>query len=222
MKIQIIHIPNNNSVLKKDLDAVEEIIKKHANKIEKLLPFKVKNFTFTVYSWKKDGISAFTQAVDWVDIKINFDQLINKSGFNVKLLDQLIYIIYHEMHHACRGYAGILPKNQVHILINSVVSEGLADHFAIEQYPTKHVLETKSFKLSEIGKWVKKFGKVMWNKESDDDSWLYGGKTKPKMLGYKLGRYIIQEVKDRDPKQNSIKLVRATPEKILEMSKLTF
>jgi len=182
----------------------------------------VKNFNFTIYSWKKDGINAFTQAVNWVDIKINFNQLINKNGFNTKLLNQLIYIIYHEMHHACRGYTGILPKNKEHILINSVISEGLADHFAIEQYPIKHILETKNFNFSEINKWIKKFGKIMWNKESDNDSWLYGGKTKPKMIGYKIGIYIIQEIKDKNPRQNSIKLVRATPKKILKMSKLTF
>jgi len=218
MKIHITHIANNTSILKRDLEFVNKIIKRHAKKAEALLPFKINNFTFTIYAWEKDGVSAFTQAIDWVDIKINYRHLVSKKS----LLDQLIYIIYHEMHHACRGYAGILPQNKEHILINSIISEGLADHFAIEQYPSKHVLETKNYDFLEISKWIKKLGRVMWNKESIDDSWLYGGKGKPKMLGYKIGRYIIQEIKGKNPKLNSINLVTATPEKILKLSEINF
>jgi uncharacterized protein YjaZ len=138
-------------------------------------------------------------------------------------LDQLVYIIYHEMHHACRGYAGILPKNKEHTLINSVISEGLADHFAIEQYPTEYLLETKSYDFSEISKWMSRFGKVMWNKESAaDDSWIFGGQEKPKLLGYKIGRHIIQRIKEKNPKLNSVNLVNIAPEKIIKLSGINF
>ncbi|MBU2566599.1 DUF2268 domain-containing protein [Patescibacteria group bacterium] len=222
MKIKIIYIPSNNKIQKSSFDLVDKVIKKHSKKAAGLLPFKINNFTFTVYSWEKDGVSAFTQANNWVDIKINFDQLVKKNKVDAKLLDQLIYIIYHEMHHACRGYAGILPKNKEHILINSIISEGLADHFAIEQYPVKSIIETKKFDLKEIQPWIKKLKKVMWNKESEDDSWLYGGDKKPKMIGYKIGRYMIQEIKNNFSDQNSVKLVYATPEKIIGLSKVSF
>lgn len=222
MKIHITHIANNNFILKSDLDFVNKIIKKYSKKVEVLLPFKLENFTFTVYAWKKDGISAFTQAIDWVEIKINFRQLIIGDTPNKKLLNQLIYIIYHEMHHACREYVGILPKNKEHILIDSIVSEGLADHFAIEQYPVKDILETKNYKFSEISMWIKKLGKVMWNKEGVDDSWLYGGEKKPKMLGYKIGRYIIQKVKEKNLKLNSVNLVHINCKDILALSEINF
>jgi len=216
MKINIIFIPNNDSISKNDLELVKKTISKYAKKVEVLLPFKVKNFTFTVYAWEKDWISAFTQAVDWVQININYKQL------NKKMIDKLIYIIYHEMHHACRGYAGYLPKNKEHILIGTIISEGLADYFAREQYPVKYILETTDYDLLEISGWLKKLGKVLWNKESADDSWIFGGKEKPKMLGYKIGRYIIQEVKNKNSKLNSISLVNATPEKILKLSEIKF
>lgn len=216
MKINIIFIPNNNSVSKKDQEKVKSIIKKYSKKVEGLLPFKVGNFTFTVYSWEKDWINSFAQAVDWVKININFKQL------DDKMIDKLIYIIYHEMHHACRGYVGFLPKNKEHILINSIISEGLADYFAREQHPSKDVLENTSYDFPEIDKWIKKLGKVLWNKEGDDDSWIFGGKEKPKMLGYKIGRYIIDKVKEENPKLNSVKLVNATAEKILKLSEIKF
>ncbi|MFA5248621.1 MAG: DUF2268 domain-containing putative Zn-dependent protease [Patescibacteria group bacterium] len=216
MKINIVFIPNNSSVSKKDLEIVRKTISRYAKKVEALLPFKVKNFTFTVYAWEKDWINSFAQATDWVKININFKQLTDK------MIDKLIYIVYHEMHHACRGYVGFLPKNKEHILINSIISEGLADHFAKEQYPSKDVLENVSYDLSEINAWIKKLGKVLWNKESDDDSWIFGGKEKPKMLGYKIGRYIIDKVKEENPKLNSVKLVNVTTEKILKLSKIEF
>lgn len=215
MKINIIQISNNNSISNDKVKLVSEIVKKHAKIAESLLPFKIDNFTITLYAWERDGVSAFTQAKDWVDIKINYKQF---ETTNKNLLDQLIYIVYHEMHHACREYAGIMPKNKEHILINSVISEGLADHFALEQYSSKYLLDTKNYNLSEIEPWFEKFGKIMWNKERDDDSWLYGGKEKPKMLGYKIGRYIISEVKKKNPKLNSINLIKSTPEKILKSS----
>jgi uncharacterized protein YjaZ len=195
---------------------VKGIISKYAKKVETLLPFKINNFTFTVYAWEKDWISSFTQAIDWVQININYKQL------NKKMIDKLIYIIYHEMHHACRGYAGYLPKNKEHILINSIISEGLADHFALEQHVSEDVLENTSYDLSEINQWIKKLGKVLWNKESADDSWIFGAKGKPKLLGYKIGRYIIQEVKERNPKLNSVNLVNVTPEKLLKLSGIKF
>ncbi|MFA6973169.1 MAG: DUF2268 domain-containing putative Zn-dependent protease [Parcubacteria group bacterium] len=222
MKINIDLIPNNKSLPKEDLELVRKVILKHAKKVESMLPFKVQNFTFTVYAWDKDGIGAFTKAEDWVHININYGQLIIKGVPNEKLIDKLIYIIYHEMHHACRGYVGFLPKNEQHILISSIISEGLADHFAIEQYPSKNILETIGYDMAEISSWIKKLGKVLWNKESDDDSWLFGGKEKPKLLGYKIGRYIIQEVKEKQPKLNSINLISTSSEKILKLSGINF
>jgi hypothetical protein len=222
MKINIIFIPNNDYIAKKDLEFVKKLIAKHAKKAADLLPFKIRNFTFTVYAWRKDGVSGFTKAMDWVLLNINYHQVFKAgSGKNI-LLEQLIYIIYHEMHHACRGYAEFLPKNKEHILINSIISEGLADHFAIECYTTQFILKSKSYNPLEIAPWIKKLGKVMWQKESLDDSWLYGGRGKPTMLGYKIGRYLIQKVKDNNPKLNSVKLVVVTPEKIIELSKIYF
>jgi uncharacterized protein YjaZ len=222
MKINLVFIANNDSISKKDIEFVKKTISGYARKAAEILPFKIKNFTFTIYAWKKDGISAFTQANDWVQININYNQLAGRNGYNKRLVEQLIYIIYHELHHACRGYVGYLPKNKEHILINSIISEGLADHFAIEQYPSKFILKNKSYDLKEIAHWIKKFDKVMWNKESLDDSWLYGGKGKPKMLGYKIGRYIIQKTKEKNPKLNSVNLIDASPEKILKLSEIDF
>lgn len=222
MKIHIIHIANNLNVSKKDLDFVNNIIIKHSDKAQKLLPFEQANLTLTIYAWEKDGISAFTQANDWIDIKINFEQLFGKKKINNDLLDQLIYIIYHEMHHACRGYVGILPKNQEHILINSMISEGLADDFALSQYTSQFLKKTKSFDLAEIDIWIQKLRKVMWDKESDDDTWLYGGQGKPKLLGYKIGRYIAQQIKEKNPQLNIVDLVQVSPEKILTLSKIIF
>lgn len=67
---------------------------------------------------------------------------------------------------------------------------------------------------------LKKVGKFKWNKESDDDSWLYGDKEKPRLLGYKIGRYIIQKTLEKNPQLNSVKLIKLDAEAILKLSGL--
>jgi uncharacterized protein YjaZ len=222
MKVNIIFIPDNDSIPEKDLEFIKKLMTKHAEKVVGLLPFKNKNLTFTVYAWNKKGVSGFTKAVDWILININYRQFFRQGLPDEKILDQLTYIVYHEMHHACRGYAQFLPKNKEHILINSIISEGLADHFAREQFASQRVLKDKNYNWKEIKGWIKKLGKVMWQKESVDESWIFGGQGKPKLLGYQIGRYIIQKVKDNNPKLNSINLLDATSERIIKLSKVDF
>lgn len=217
MKIQITFIPANKDFLPKDKILLRNILRIHSKKAIAVLPFKQAILNFTIYPWQKEGISAFTKTKDWIRLMINPDQLKKPGPKRSEIIDQLIYIAYHETHHACRGYAGYLPNNE-HILINSIISEGLADYFAREQHPSEHVLKTTNFDFKEIQPWLKKLTKVKWQKESEDDSWLYGGKDKPRLLGYKIGRYIIQKTLEKNPKLNSIKLVKTTSEDILKMS----
>jgi hypothetical protein len=201
---------------------IKGIIERHAEKAMAVLPFENDFIIFSVTFSEADEIKAFAQKTDLIKIDINPKYFENANPKREETIEQLIYIIYHEMHHSCRGYVGSLPAGQEHILINSIISEGLADYFVRELYPSEHVLEKTNFNLAEIKDWINRVGEVMWNKESDNDSWLYGGKGKPEMLGYKIGRYIMEKIKEKNPDLDLIELVKAPPEKIIKLSGIDF
>ncbi|EKE11367.1 MAG: hypothetical protein ACD_15C00100G0003 [uncultured bacterium] len=218
MEIESVFSSPAGSFSKKEEEFLARIISEHAEKIATILPFKQEKLTFVISPRTKGDISAFAKACGLIEISINPDGLRESDNRRKKIIEQLIYIIYHEMHHVCRGYVGELPEGEEHILIGSIISEGLADSFAAEQYPSAHILRKNDVDFSEIGGWLGKIKEVMWNKERADDSWLYGGKGKPAMLGYKIGRFIIQKVKENNQNADSVKLVNSSPKEILELS----
>jgi len=219
MKIKIIFLPSTRDFQRKEKILIKKIILRHAKKAAKALGAKNGLLTFTIYPWERDGVHAFTQAKDWVRITINPQQFISKRK-RQDMIERLIYIVYHETHHAFRGYAGFLPKKKSHILMNSIISEGLADIFAQEQYPSEYVRKITRYDNRQIKKWLPKLHKIKWQKEIIYDSWLYGGRGKPKCLGYKIGRYLIHEVKKQNPQLDSVRLVREDAKKMLRLSKV--
>lgn len=221
MKIQIKFLPDESFFVGVK-EPIEEIIKKHAEKAAAILCFEEDFIVFNVVLSEADEISAFAQKTDLIKIDINPKHFEKTNAKRDETIEQLIYMIYHEMHHAFRGYVGSLPPGQEHILINSIISEGLADYFVREMYPSKHVLEKTSFSFAEIGDWIKKISEVMWNKESEDDSWLYGGAEKPEMLGYKIGRYVMEKIKEKNPDLGLVKLAKLSPEEIIKLSGIEF
>jgi len=217
MRIKVIFLSSSTNFSRTDKNKIRSIILEHARRAASALRFRASEFTFTVYPWERDGVHAFTQAKDWVRVTINPRQLAFKRK-RAKMIERLIYIVYHEMHHAARGYTGHLPGKKQHILMNSIFSEGLADIFAREQYPSKYVLKVTSYNLRQVKKWLPRLRKIKWRREFFGDPWLSGGQGKPKNLGYKIGRYLVENVKKHHPRLNTAKLAREDAKKILKLS----
>lgn len=217
MRVKVIFLPSSIDFSNADKNKIRKIILDHAKKAVAALRFRESEFTFTVYPWERDGVHAFTQAKDWVRITINPQQFAFKSK-QADMIERLIHIVYHEMHHAARGYAGFLPKKKHHILMNSIFSEGLADIFAREQYPSKYVLKVTKYNLKQVKKWLPRLRKIKWQKEVFGDPWLFGGQGKPKKLGYQIGRYFVENIKKYHPRLNTTELVREDARKILKLS----
>ncbi|MFA5962339.1 MAG: DUF2268 domain-containing putative Zn-dependent protease [Parcubacteria group bacterium] len=222
MKINIQFIEADNDFSKGVKVLIGKIIREDSAKVAKILPFETKVFTFTVYPWKRKGAHGFAQATDWVRIMLNPKELDFKKGIKQKILDRLAYLVYHEMHHASRGYVGFLPEGKNHMLINSVLSEGLADVFAQECAPNVYDSEKLASKDRQIENWICRMDKIKWRKMSAYYSWAYGGEGKPALLGYKMGRYIILALKKKHPEWDAVKLVRTDAKKILKLSGVKF
>ena len=216
MRIKVIFLPSSIAFPNADKNRIRKIILNHAKKAAAVLRFRESEFTFTVYPWERDGVHAFTQAKDWVRITINPRQLAFKSK-RASMIERLIYIVYHEMHHAARGYAGFLPKKKQHVLMNSILSEGLADIFAREQYPAKYVFKVTKYNFEQVKKWIPKLKKIKWGKEAFEDPWLMGGEGKPKKLGYQIGRYLVENVTKRHPRLRAANLVHKDAREILKL-----
>lgn len=218
MRIQTIFLPANTDFSYKDKRTIEKIIQQHARNAAEVLPFRQRLLTLTVYPWLRDGVNAFTQASDWIRITINPKQFSKSGKRRGEMIERLIYIIYHEMHHAARGYAGFLPMEKHHVLMNSILSEGLANVFAQEQYSSPYVKKVTMYHVKQVRKWIPRLRKIKWQKEFYDPSWLQGGRGKPKRIGYKIGTYILRAVKNRHPRLNAVKLAHTNARKILKYS----
>lgn len=218
MRIEILFLPANRDFSRRDTQLIRSIIQRHARKAARVLPFRQRRLTFTVYPWGRDGINAFTQATDWVRVAINPKQFSSRGKRRAEMIEYLIYIVYHEMHHAARGYVGFLPKGQRHILINSMLSEGLANTFANEQYPSPYVSRVTAYRLSQIRKWLPRLRSIKWRRELLMDSWLVGRQGKPKLLGYKIGTFLVHAAKHRHPKLNAAKLTCTPARELMRYS----
>lgn len=218
MHSKVIFLPSDPDFSRRDKRLIVHTITEHTRRAVRALALKRRRFTWTVYPWQRDGVGAFTQTVDWVRITINPKQFARAGKQGKEMIERLIYIVYHELHHAARGYAGFLPKKRHHILMNCIFSEGLADTFAREQHPSPYVKKRTAYNLRQVRKWLPRIKKIKWQRENFEEPWLMGGQGKPRMLGYKLGRYLMAEVKRRNPRLNAAKLVRADAKTLLRRS----
>lgn len=217
MGVKVIFIPSKEDFSLTEKRLIEKIIVIHARKALTALRYKPANLSFTVYPWERDGMHGFTQAKDWIKIIINPKQFRTSRA---AMKERLPFLVYHELHHAARGYVGYLPGKKKHILMDCIISEGLADAFAREQHPSRYVLSCTSYDVKEVRKWLPGLQKIKWRKEYFGDPWIGGGEGKPKLLGYKIGRYIIENVKQTDDTLTASKLVKHKAKAILELGKL--
>lgn len=205
MKTRVIFIGDSFSL--GDKKRVRSCIAKTAYKAVKFLKIKNKNLYFTIYrfnKWKTN--SGFTKAKDWIEItipprKIDYEDL---DG-----------MVYHEMHHIARGYCGMLEKGE-HVFLNSIFSEGLATAFEVEQVPSRIPRSAKYTHLL-VKTWLPRMAKKFSSTKYNYFEWFHG-QGKPDKLGYKIGKYLVDEIRKKYPSQTPVTLTRIDSRKLLKMS----
>lgn len=219
MKINIVFLQVKNSrISRADRFLIEKTIRKYAGRVAKLLKLKTDNLTFTLLPFWNEN-RGFAQSKEWIRLTIPLKWK-SKKMRQEYFEKNLPSLVCHEMHHISREYVGFLEKKyRDHILMNSLVSEGLAVSFSEEQIKS---FKSKSAKYSEknLKKWLSSIKKEKWSKKYSHDEWFYGKKGKPNALGYKIGKYIIDKVKENHPDLNACKLARIETKKIIKLSGL--
>ncbi|OGG79765.1 hypothetical protein A3A39_04580 [Candidatus Kaiserbacteria bacterium RIFCSPLOWO2_01_FULL_54_13] len=219
MKVDVLFLRSDVGLTKKEKSEIQNALVPHVTKAAKALRYNPRVLTITIHpNWPRtdrQGMPAYTQLKDWIWIALNYKQFRSRKH-HARLIERLKYLAYHEMHHAARGYAMSLPRKKFHVLLNSVVSEGLADMFALEQYPSEHIRSYVTYNEREAHYWFKKIKRM--HQTEYPSSWLFGGHGKPKNVAYKVGRFVIAEAKRKHLKLNATKLLHMDYRRILRLA----
>lgn len=208
MKINIVFIKSRDGFGKKEQERIRKIIKNTANHAAKVLNLK-KNYiiNFTIYLFKSRFTSGVTNSNDWIHLNVS-------KRFKE---NNLKGIVYHEMHHLGRDYT-ILGKKKFSLL-DTLFTEGLAVVFEMEQVPNYMPWYSK-YTSSSIKKWLPQVKEEKWDVDFSYDEWFFGAKGKPLRLGYKIGTYLVQQIKKHHPTLTAEKLIKRNVRELQRLSKV--
>ena len=118
------------------------------------------------------------------------------------LENELVYQLAHEIHHAKRrrfvGYGSSL--------LEAVVSEGLADHFAMEVTGKSAPLWARALDAEDLQSWLEQ-AKSEWNKDPYDHSrWFFGTEEVPRWTGYSIGFALVRQYLQDHPEARAATL----------------
>lgn len=167
------------------------------------------NVNLTLYRFGNHN-NGFTKAKDWVEVTL-------PKG-KIDYID-LETMLFHEMHHIARGYCGLLEKGK-HYLLNSLFSEGLATAFEVEHALPGRKMTHDKYSLAIIEKWLPKMKKEFYDTKNYNYSGWFQGKGKPKQLGYKIGKYLADEVRKNNSQMSHKDLVLKNAKELLKLSKV--
>jgi uncharacterized protein YjaZ len=153
---------------------------------------------------EEQGIGGYTPNAHLVYIPMNpeFPNLHNSINTELKRT------LAHELHHALRwqnpGYG--------ETLLDSLITEGLADHFDIEVFNQSPQPWSIAFSDSELSELMKQAEKDFQNKEYDHYAWFYGNEELkiPRWAGYSLGFKIVKDYLQKYPGKKPSQLYSAT------------
>ncbi|GAB3793239.1 DUF2268 domain-containing putative Zn-dependent protease [Virgibacillus kimchii] len=133
--------------------------------------------------------------------------------------DETKALLIHEYNHVCR-LRKYNKKEQDYVLLDSIILEGLAEQAVHEKMGEEHVAKwCKYYPDDMLEKWWKT--KLLPNSsipKSDrrHQNLLYGFRLNPKMLGYSVGYYLVQQYV-KENKLNSKDLMSLSSEEIAQL-----
>jgi uncharacterized protein YjaZ len=150
------------------------------------------------------GLGGFTTGPSDVDVYVDPSY----PGLDGVLAERLPPLAAHELHHTVRwrlrGYSW-------GTLLEALVSEGLADHFAIELMGGPPPPWCTALAEEEVETYLDLARAELDNPGYDHDAWFFGsGSRLPRWTGYTLGFRLVAGYLDRNPGASAASLV-ATP-----------
>jgi uncharacterized protein YjaZ len=152
----------------------------------------------TTYVIPEVGIGGRTNGTGEILIVVNPDS----PAFPESLSAELFPLLAHEMHHVMRFRAAGFDSN----LLGAMVTEGLADQFAIEVAGIDPPIWATALDAMELEIWSEQARAHWFDSPYNHDAWFFGtGGEIPRWAGYSIGfeltRVYLLANPDRPPSQ---------------------
>jgi len=209
-----LHILNASGRLNTYLDLSKKTFNETLKKTGRKIPLKdidvviIDNPEATI---EEIGIGGVTLNLNCVIISVDSEHKNLAKNYSKALLDSLA----HELHHIARWKTVGYGKT----LLEAMISEGLADHFANEIIGKKEPhLWDKALSKEQISIFLKRASKEFANKKYDYYAWFFGSKKKqiPKWTAYSLGYCLVEEYIKKHPGATASTLYKAKAEKFIK------
>jgi len=153
---------------------------------------------------KENGIGGYTPCAN----VIFFSMDPRNPKFSAGIKKELPYLLAHEINHAIR-FRTPIPKET---LFEAIISEGLADHFAMEVLGRKNPPAWSTALTPKQKKEFLKRAPKEWNLPTyDHNAWFYGSATKkiPRWTAYTLGYDLVAAYLQKHPEIKASELISA-------------
>lgn len=170
--------------------AIEKIVKKIPIDNVDIVFYVGKDFTI-----KHIGIGGYTPTLHLVMIPLDPDF----PGLSESITENLPKTLAHEMYHALREYSYDSNRN----LLDSLINEGLADHFGIEMFGGLPEKWSIALDEKELAEFTEKSKKDWGNSAYNHRVWFFSSKKEiiPYWAGYSIGFDLVKKYFEKHPEE---------------------
>lgn len=210
-----LHILNASGKLTPYIKEIENIFNETVIKIIEKIPVSnvdiviVDNPSSTI---PEIGMGGHTMTANYIVISLDHEFNNFKKALKLELID----ILAHELCHAVRWQKIEYPYNN---LLEALITEGLADHFANEITKAESLhLWDKALAFGQVNEWLRKAREEYLNKNYIHHEWFFGSKEKgiPRWTGYTLGYHLVAEYLKKNPNKKSSQLYALPTEEFIK------
>lgn len=209
-----LHIFNARGRLTPYITDSENALKETENRVPKNFP--INNLDIAIFDSPETtipelGIGGHTINQNYISISIDPEKASLKTIFFEELIDTLA----HEFHHVARWRTIGYGKT----LLEAMITEGLADHFANEVTGRKEPhLWNKALDKKQIGVFLNKAQKEFNDKKYSHREWFFGSKDKkiPKWTAYSLGYYLVEEYLKKHSSESGASLYKTKAKEFIK------
>ncbi len=200
-----IHIQSSSKDLKPFTKVLKSVVESVELSIKKLIPLGDIDIVFYYNpeaTLKESGIGGYTPCKNVIFLPLDP----KNPNFKKGLKDKFSYTLAHEINHAIR-FRTPIPQDT---LLEDMISEGLADHFAMEITKRKNPPAwSTAITEKEKKEWFKKASRKWHSPNYDHNAWFYGSKNIPRWTAYTLGYDLITKYLQENPKIKPSEIISA-------------
>jgi len=162
-------------------------IKKGIEATNKYIEVKDVEFRVVVFPERtipRIGMSGVAPNKEQIYILLDPDHPKLDEAINIHIFETIPHEYHHTMRYRTVGFG--------ESLFESLISEGLACHFAMEVCDIEAPKYCVAYSKEQLDEWIAK-AEIMWfNKEFDYFDWFVG-RTKPRNIGYAIGYSLVKD-----------------------------